>query len=556
MFSDLFLEMAIVIITAGVISLFVYKLKQPLIIAYILTGVLVGSSLLHVTTSPEVFETLSKFGIAFLLFIVGLNLNWRHIKGVGGVALAAGIGQVALASTCGFFISRAFGFDWRTSGFLGIGLAFSSTIIIVKLLTDKEDIDRLYGRISVGILIVQDIIAMMVLLFLSGWSSGVGIQSIISSTILKAVCVVAVLVIFSKFIIPHLFRYAARSQELLFLIAIAWCFAIASILSLLGFSVEFGALLAGITLAGTGFQHEIEAKIRPLRDFFLIIFFIVLGTNLDLSSFNALITPALVLSLFVLIGNPLIAFIVLRLTRHHPRTAFLTGTTLAQISEFSFVLLAAGISAHLIKDDALQLITLVALITITVSSYVIANNEKLFEALSRIMPFLKPATQEIDALEETAPQIVLLGYDRMGRQVLPMIQSLSDNYRVIDFDPSIVEELMHESIPVMYGDAGSEDSLKFAQVHKAKMVISTIPDMSVNTDIMDFLHHHHARGTVILTVKSSAEAARCYALGATFVIVPSVLGGEHFASLLKKKGLTKTVWGTFGKKELQSMNET
>ena len=555
MLNDLFLEMAIVIMTAGVIALFAYKLRQPLIIAYIITGILVGSSLLHFTESLSLFETLSKLGISFLLFTVGLNLNWRHIKGVGKVALAAGTAQVLISSTLGFFISRALHFDVTTSLFLGVGFAFSSTIIIVKLLSDKEDIERLYGRISVGILIVQDLFAMMVLLLLSGWQGGASVTEVLSLSLLKGVGVVIALFIVAKFVIPHLFRYAARSQELLFLIALGWCFAIAAVLSLAGFGVEIGALLAGVSLAGTGFQHEIESKIRPLRDFFLILFFIVLGTHLDIFNLQALIVPGICFSAFVLFVNPLITIVMMRLARYHPRTAFLTGSTLAQISEFSFILITAGISAKLIDPSALQLVTIVALITITCSSYVIAYNEKIFELLSRILPFLKPGTEEPDALEEAAPEIVLIGYDRMGRQILPMIEELTDHFRVLDFDPSVVEELMHYGVPVMYGDAGSEDSLRFSKAAEAKMVISTIPDMAVNADIMDYLKRKHHHGTVILTVKSSADAAQCYALGATFVIVPSILGGEHFAGLLKKKGLGKTIWGTLGKKEKQAIKE-
>jgi Kef-type K+ transport system membrane component KefB len=555
MLNDLFLEMAIIIMTAGVISLLLYKLRQPLIVAYIITGIIVGASFLRFTETLHLFEILSTLGISFLLFIVGLNLNWRHIRGVGGVALAGGLAQVVLSSAIGYFIARALHFDLTTSLFLGIGFAFSSTIIIVKILTDKEDIDRLYGRIAVGILIVQDLLAMLSLLFLSAWSGGADIATVLWSSLLKGVGAVIVLGIFSKFIIPHLFRYAAKSQELLFLIALGWCFAVASFLSILGFSVEIGALLAGVALAGTGFQHEIEAKIRPLRDFFIIIFFIVLGTHLSLDSLGSIALPAAVFSALVLVGNPILTMIIMRVLRHHPRTAFLTGTTLGQISEFSFILITAGIAAKLVSSDALQLVTVVAMITIAVSSYVIQYNERLFEILARLFPFLKPKTAEPDVLEEAVPNVVLIGYDRMGKKILPMIQDISDRYKVIDFNPSIVEELMHYGVPVMYGDAGSEDALKFAKIDKTKMVISTIPDMAVNTDIMDFMHRHHARGTTILTVKSSEDAARCYALGATFVIVPSVLGGEHFASLLKKKGLTKTTWGTLGKKELSAIHE-
>ena len=277
MFDLLFNEIALVIITAGVIGLIFVLFRQPLIIAYIATGLIIGPSVLGLTQSDEVFHAMSEVGIAFLLFMVGLNLNWRNVKDVGAVSVIAGLGQGLFTSLLGFFLASFFGFSTMNALFIGVGFAFSSTIIIVKLLTDKEDLDRFYGRIAVGMLIVQDIIAMLVLLVIGTFSGGVdNISLALSGSILKGVVVIALLWVFAKYILPPIFRFAARSQELMFLLALSWCFAVASGLHFLGFGIEVGALLAGISLAGSRFHREIESKIRPLRDFFLVIFFIVL----------------------------------------------------------------------------------------------------------------------------------------------------------------------------------------------------------------------------------------------------------------------------------------
>ena len=250
----------------------VYRLRQPLIIAYILTGIIAGPGLLALTSSRDVFDVMSQIGVAFLLFTVGLGLNWKSVKDVSGIALATGVGQVLFTSVSVFLIGFFLGFDPLTSAYLGIAFSFSSTIIIVKLLMDKEDLDTLYGRISVGFLLVQDFIAMLVLLGLSAVGTGASLQNILASTLVKAVLLVPIFWLISAKLLPRILKYVAKSQELLFIFAVAWCFLIAGILVYFGFGVEIGALIAGITLSSSVYYREINARVRPLRDFFLVIF--------------------------------------------------------------------------------------------------------------------------------------------------------------------------------------------------------------------------------------------------------------------------------------------
>lgn len=545
MFNSLFLEIAAVMMTAGVLSLVAYKLKQPLIIAYIATGILVGPGILGLTKSLDVFETMSSIGIAFLLFIVGLNLNWRNVRDVGRVAMIAGVAQVIITSLIGTTIALALNVPLQTSIFLGVAFSFSSTIIIVKLLTDKEDVDRLYGRIAVGMLIVQDLIAMMILLVLAAMQDGKSLQMVLTLSLGKGLITIFVLWVLAKVFVPKVFAYAARSQELLFLIALAWCFAVASALQYFGFGIEIGALLAGATLAGTGFHHEIESKIRSLRDFFLIIFFIVLGTHLTLGNASLLIVPAIVLSAYVLIGNPLIAQVIMRVMGYHPRTAFLTGTTVAQISEFSFIMLAAGIAAGYVIPEAMTLATLVGLITIAGSSYLVAYNERIYEKIAAYFP---EHHREHADVAHAGSEAFLLGYDRMGKEILPAIQSMTSDYRILDFNPVVVESLLADEKPVAYGDAGSDDVLLLHHVDKAKLIISTIPDMGVNDTLLDFMRHRHSKAAIVVTVKSAEDARRCYDLGATFVIVPSILSGERFAEFLQSRKQKKAMWSLLAKR--------
>lgn len=550
MFNELFIQVAFVILVAGALSLLADRLRQPLIVAYILTGIIVGPSLLGVAQTQDVFSAMAEIGIAFLLFIVGLNLNWRNVHDVGRAAVLGGVAQVVVTSLAGLGVGRLLGFDLSTSAFLAVAFSFSSTIIIVKLLSDKEDLERLYGRVAVGILIVQDVIAMFLLLIVAALRNGGDLTVVLGESFVKGVAVLAFLYVFAHVGLPRIFKWAARSQELLFLITIAWCFGLASALQLLGFGIEIGALLAGISLAGSGFQHEIEAKIRSLRDFFLVIFFIVLGTQLSIESLGHIVLPAAVMSLYIIIGNPLIAMGIMRFLGYHPRSAFMTATTVGQISEFSFILLSAGIMAGLVEPNALPLATLVGMITITVSSYIIAYNERIYDRFSFLFSWMEGSHVIKEGRREAAPGIVLFGYHRMGATIHKALRSVPGDVLVVDFNPMVIEELADRGIPAMYGDAGSEDVLKFIHAERAKMLISTIPDMNVNYDLLDYLRAHRSRASIIVTARQAEDAARCYALGASYVIIPSVLGAEAFSEYLAAKKTKKVAWQTLARRHM------
>lgn len=544
MLDSLFFEIGSIIVLAGALSFIAYALRQPLILAYIVTGMLAGGNLLGLAKSPETFDALSQVGIAFLLFTVGLGLNWRRVRDVGGSALITGFGQVLFTSAVGYPIALALGLDSTTSLFVAIAFAFSSTIIIVKMLADKGDLETLYGRLAIGTLLVQDLLAMLMLLVLGALGSGDTITAILAGSLLKGVVTLLGLAAVSMWVIPSVVRYAARSQELLMLFGIGWCFFVAGVLHVAGFGIEIGALLAGVALSGTVFQREILSRVQHLRDFFLIIFFIVLGTDLDFSTLESMWLPALVLSLFILIGNPLIVLLTTRLLGHHPRTGWLTGTTFAQISEFSFIVIAVGVSLGLVQTEALALTAAVGVITIAGSTYLIHFNQQVYDTMRPLLRWMEPAERKRRRQMEWTPEVVMLGYHRMGRVVLPTLQKLSKRILIMDYDPMVMDVLQEEKIPSLYGDASDEDVLAEVQVQDAKLILSTIPDFSVTTSVLKYLHEAKYRGTVIVTTKDTEEAERAKEMGATYVLVAPVLGGERLSELLGKHRLVKKRWVT------------
>lgn len=545
----LFNEIALIIVLAGVLSFIMHLLRQPLIVAYILTGLIVGPGVLGVAQSTEALETFSQIGIAFLLFLVGINLNWRNVKEVGGVSLFAGIGQVAFTSLIGYAFARLFGFESVEAWFISVGFAFSSTIIIVKLLSDKQDLDRLYGRISVGTLIVQDLLAMLVLIVLAALRDGGGdLGDVLLSSLLKGGAVVVALLLLTQFVVQPLFSIAARQQELLFVLAISWCLIVSAGSYYLGFGLEIGALLAGMALAGSPYHTEVEHKVRPLRDFFLILFFIVLGTHLDTNISSSEIWHAIAFSAFILIGNPLILQAVLRVFGFHPRTGFLVGVTMAQISEFSFIVLGAGMAIGLIDDSLMAMSTIVGMITIVLSTYLINYNEQIYSKIGWMFRWMETKTEDKEILDIKKHDIILIGFEELGNSILPGIKSLNKSYAVVDFNPSVIQELSSEEVNVIYGDAGNEDFMDLHNFEKARLLISTVPDKAMTSSILKYMKKSRSRSAVVVTAKSQKQADEYYKMGATFVIIPSQLGGELFNDLLKEKQLRKTSWNTLGKK--------
>ena len=545
--EELFFEIGIILVLAAALSMIVHRLRQPLIIAYIVTGILVGPSVLALARNGEVFEVMSQIGVAFLLFTVGLGLNWRSVKDVGGIAFAIGVGQVLFTSIVGYVIGLGLGLDSVTSVYLAVAVSFSSTIVVIKLLIDKEELDTLYGRISVGFLLVQDFIAMFVLLGLQAFSGGASVQDVMLQTVLRALVAIPIVWLTSSRVVPILVRYAARSQELLFIFSVAWCFLVAGVFTVAGFGIELGSLIAGIMLSGTVFEREINARVRPLRDFFLVVFFIVLGTHLTFGSIMQSVVPIVVFALFILIGNPLIVMLILRSLGYHPRTGFLCGTTVAQISEFSFIVLAAGVSIGHLQADVITLATTVGLLTIAGSAYLIEYNEAIYDRFAWAFRWLEPKHARVEReLGERAPKIVVFGFHRIGAPILETIRHMRQPYVIVDFDPQVIRELSEIGEPMMYGDAGSEEFLEELKLEHARFVVSTIPDLAISETILGYLKRRRYEGVIIVSAKTPEEAAKCYRAGATYVIVPSVLGGEKFKELLQKQKTRRAAWARLG----------
>src|SRR3990170_5669828 len=303
-------------------------LRQPILIAYIVVGIVAGPAVLGLVRAQDQIDLLAQVGVAVLLFVVGLKLDLQHVRHIGPVALATGLGQLTFTIVIGFGLILLMGKGAMEAFYVAVALTFSSTIIIVKLLSDKREIDSLHGRIAVGFLIVQDLVVIVAMIALSalgvaGQQDNTALWRDVLWIVVKGVGLLAAVGLAMRYLLPRLLHQLARSPELLMLFAIAWAVALAAAGDALGFSKEVGAFLAGMTIASTPYREAISTRLTTLRDFLLLFFFVSLGAQLDLRLLGAQIGPSIALSLFVLIGNPLIVMVIMGAMGYRKRTGFL-----------------------------------------------------------------------------------------------------------------------------------------------------------------------------------------------------------------------------------------
>ncbi len=504
-----------------------------------MSGIVVGPYVLNILHSTEAIDVFSKIGIAVLLFIVGLSLNPDTIRDTGKAALVTGLGQILFTSVIGYVLILALGFDHLTALYGSIALTFSSTIIILKLLSDKGDLGKLYGKISIGFLLVQYLVATLLLVVvpLIGLQAlgGGGLSATFADLLLKGVGATIVLYAISKFALPHLSYFLARSQELLFLFSIAWGLGLASLFAYLGFSIEIGALIAGVTLSVSSYAFEISSRMRPLRDFFIVLFFVLLGSHVQLGDVATFAWPAIILSLFVLVGNPLIVFLLMNLMGYRSRTGFLAGLTVAQISEFSLILMALGFSLGHVNSQAVSLITFVGLITIAGSTYLIMYGDRIYAFLRpvlRILEFRKPHRRE--HAPNTSHEMIIFGYGQIGSEFVKTAEELGTKFMVVDYNPETISVMKESGLPIEFGDAEDVEFLDEIQLRKARLVVSTIPDPNVNHLLVKHYRQHNSEGIIVVLSHNRAEAKSLYLAGASYVIMPRMLGAKKASSMISK----------------------
>ncbi len=529
LFIEIGLILVITLLVVGILRIF----KQPMIIGYIIAGIALGPYFLNIVSSVETLSVLSQIGIALLLFIVGLSLSPKVLKEVGKVSIITGLGQIIFTSVIGFLIAKFMGFTTTASLYIAVALTFSSTIIIMKILSDKKDLNTLYGKISVGFLIVQDLVAVIILIIISSLpDNGTSLSSVALGTIFKGAGLLVMLFLVSIYVIPKTIRFIAESQELLLLFSITWCLALASLFHYFGLSIEVGALLAGVSLSLTNYRHEIGSKMKPLRDFFIVLFFILLGSQMVFMNITPYILPIVVFSLFILIGNPLIVMIILGLFGHTKRNAFLSGLTVAQISEFSLILIILGVKMGHLTNEILSMVTAIGLITIAGSTYMMLYSNTLYSYLSKYLQIFERKHVKYENSVKENYKAILFGYNRIGFGILKALKRIHKKYLVVDFNPDTVNNLSKLDIPCVYGDVYDSEFLESLDLEKLELAVSTIPDVETNILLIEEIRKVNKDAIIIVRAHQIRDALDLYKQGATYVLTPHFLGGEYVSKMI------------------------
>lgn len=551
--GSIFIQLSLVLALATVVSLVTRVLRQPPIIGYIVSGFLVGPAILNVIHAKEAFDSFSQIGIALLLFMIGLGLNITVIKSVGKPAVLTFLLIILGLGSVGYGASLLLGFSTHESLLIATSLLFSSTIIVVKVLSDKKGQSRLYGQLAIGVLLVDDIAATLALLFVSTQAAGGSSAADFGLLAVKGVGIAGLLSFIGAFVMPRLTKFFASSQELLFLFSLAWTFGVASAFSWAGFSLEVGALFAGVSLAHLPYAQEMGTRLKPLRDFFIILFFVGLGVHLGLDRIGPAIVPALVISAIVMALKPLITLVGLGLLGYTKQTSFKSAIHLSQISEFSIILIVLASTTGVASSHVVTVMTLVALLTITFSTYLMQYDDKLYRWWERGLSLFERAEtkREVNALKRYP--LVLLGYRKGGYEFVRTFRHMKKGYVVIDFDPQIIEELERQNVNHIYGDVTDLELLEEIGVHQSELIISTIGDAATNLLLAEHITEHNKNALFICHAGSFDEAEMLYEKGAAYVILPHFIGSEQISAFIRRNGSDKKAFEKYRQDHLVSI---
>lgn len=549
--NDIVASIGISILAATVMAYIGHLVKQPLLLAYIAAGVVIGPFIgFGLIKDIHDIETISHFGLILLLFLIGLEIDIKKLRDAGKSLITSGLLQFPLTMIIGIAFFFLLGYTFEAGKYDLLYLAaccgLSSTAIVVKLLYGKFELDTLAGQITLGILVFQDIWAIVLLGIQPNLANSEALPIILSFA--KGFLLVFLSLMISKFILPRLFKSIAKLPELVLISSLAWCFLICGLAAYFELSVEMGALIAGVAISTFPYNLDVIAKVVNIRDFFVTLFFVSLGMQIPNPMDNvSILTTAGIASLFLVFARFIVIFPVLYTLKNGLRVSLLPPINLSQMSEFSLVIATLGVTAGHISRDTLSVIIFVFVFTSVGSTYMIKFNDFIQRRISRMLKKLgiKDIGAEIVSDEaSTGKEIALLGFHRSASSLLHEIisengisdSSLKEKLVVIDFNPEVHKSLQTYGVKVIYGDISHLDTLHHAGIHDMKIVISTIPDsILVGTDNLKIIRHikelcPHAK--IIVTAESSDRALKMYAEGADYVFLPRILSARNVLSVV------------------------
>ena len=547
---DLFIvELVAVFVIAVLVGIIFRYFGLPSIIGHVLSGFAIGLSGFISSPSVEVLEILGTLGVTLLLFLVGLEMNWTEIRKVGKEAVLVFFGQtLLLAAVFVVFGLFAIGLSPLAAVFFAVAMTFGSTIVVVKVLSEKKELESYSGRLTLGILLLQDILAIGLLVFLPS-AGGAANAFGLGTLLVKLLLLVLAVNIVGHFLISQLMKYVIKTAEDLVLFSLSWfALVLFGSVKLLGLSPEIGGLLAGLSLSTSWGHFQIVSKIRVLRDVFLTMFFVLLGFQVGLGGVDWKLL--LVLVPMIILVKFLITHMVSRLAGLSGRNALMLGINMTQVSEFSLVIMSAGLVTGLWNEPLVRAVTLAGLFSMALSTVLISNSEKLSIKISKISKLLfKFSGKNKQTKVEHRDHIVLFGGDRTGKSILSFLRKMGEETVVVDFNPQVVADLKKKGEVVIFADATDPDVLELTNIAEAKMVISTIKSLNDSLSLISELKNRKIEVPVIADAESLAQAKELYHAGVAYVIFPHFVSGWHMGQVIKKYGRDKNILAKYKKKQ-------
>jgi len=545
---ELIRDITLCILFAWVLGLLAHFTRQPLILAYLIAGFFIGPFGMGWVKSQESIHVISELGLIFMLFMIGLEIDLKKIVRAGKVILFAAGGQLVGGCLLGILFFWSIGLSMGAGHFdalyLCIACALSSTVIIVKVLYEKRELDTLPGRITLGILVLQDIFA---ILFLAVQPSLDNLQvSVILISIGRVGVLVATALVLSRYLLPKLFHQIARRPELILLGALAWCFLIGEIAERLHLSREMGSLVAGVSLSTFPYALDVTAKVTTLRDFFITLFFVALGMTIPIPGMSV-IGLALMIAAFTVVSRVLTTFVPLYLMKQGLRASMLPAINLAQISEFSLVVIQTGVLAKHISAETSSAASFAFVILAVVSTFVMGQSNVITRAL--IGPLKKIGLRDLDHGQgeagheggHEARRIVILGFFRAASALLAEIERKNpivlEQITVIDFNPNVFRTLADRGLHVIYGDVSNVDTLLHAGVGKSELIILSVPDSLLkganNEKLVRHVRTLNPTAKIVATADLLSDVNDLYAAGADYVTVTRISDAHELYTVIE-----------------------
>jgi Kef-type K+ transport system membrane component KefB len=538
-------DIALGIVFAVVAAHLARLLRQPLLLGYIVGGVLLSDHLgFGLVTSESSIELISEVGLILLLFIIGLEINLRELGRLGRPMTILGVSQFVISALLGLAFFSQFGYQLRGGNFdlvyLAIVMSLSSTLIVVKLLRDKFELKTLAGRLTLGVLIFQDIWAILFMAVQPNLNAPTLlriVQSTAGGTLLVALAFVV-----SRQVLARVFEASARRPELILLTSIAWCFVTSGTAEYLGLSRAMGALIAGISISAFPYGGDVTAKITGVRDFFVTLFFVALGMKLSVPT-PALLYQAGLVVLFVYLSRLVSVVPVAYLMGEGLRAGIISALNLSQISEFSLVIVALGVGyGHL--SPGVEPLTLAALILAALAStYVIAYNDGIARWLVDVLVWMglrDDPGREAPGEERQTREIVLLGHFRIAQAVLDLVDDqakhLKERIMLVDYNASLGLKVRERGFHWEYGDLAHPDALEHLGIESARIIVTTISDTFLKgiptRSLVGHLRRLAPHATIIMTGEDKSDREDLLRGGADHVLIPGEITGERILELL------------------------